>query len=156
MYHQHSKKLLVSDSPNRPVPLRFADVRGHDAGTRSSGPRPVREVPVADRVIGFLFILAFFACVAAFLARAAQGLELWAQQTADITVETRVRTLAHLPASMTRTLATVVTATATTAALLAAFYAWGRFGSLVQERANTARDNAAAHAARARAATRRS
>ncbi|MFE1962000.1 hypothetical protein [Streptomyces sp. NPDC059479] len=106
-------------------------------------------------VVGFLFVVAFFACVAAFLARVAQGVELWAERCADITVETQVRVLVHLPAGMTRALAALASVTATTAALLAVFYAWGGFGTRVQERANIARDNAATQAARACAATQR-
>lgn len=105
--------------------------------------------------VGFLFIVAFFACAAAFLARAAQGLELWAERCADNAVKTQVRALAQLPAGVTRALAALVSATATTAALLAVFYSWGGFGASVQERANIARDNATMQVARARAATQR-
>ncbi|GAA2288622.1 hypothetical protein GCM10010145_68890 [Streptomyces ruber] len=106
-------------------------------------------------VAGILCVAAFFACAAAFLARVAQGLELWAERCADITTETQIRILAYLPAGMTRALATFTAAAAMAAALLAVFYAWGGFGTSVQERANIARDNAAVQAARARAAMQR-
>ncbi|MCX4783072.1 hypothetical protein [Streptomyces sp. NBC_01264] len=104
---------------------------------------------------GFAFAYAFFACVAMFLARAAQGLEVWAGRCADIAVQTRVRPLAQLPASVARILAPASSGTATTAALVATFYAWGDFGGSVQERAYLARDGAAMNAARARAAVQR-
>ncbi|MGW1839938.1 hypothetical protein [Streptomyces sp. NPDC002067] len=112
--------------------------------------------PALERwAFGFLCGVAFFACAATFLARAAQGLELWAARCADITVETRIPALARLPAGMTRALAALASGMATTAALLAAFYAWGGFGTSIQKRANIARDNAATQAARACAATQR-
>lgn len=125
----------------------------------------VRGLPFADNapapdalqrwIAGMLFIVGFFACVAAFLARAAQGLELWAWRCADITVDMRIQLLAHLPAGMARGLSALSSAAATTAALVAVFYAWGGFGTSIQERAYIARDNAAAQAARARAAMQR-
>ncbi|MFD8736563.1 hypothetical protein ACFV06_16840 [Streptomyces sp. NPDC059618] len=105
---------------------------------------------------GITFTYAFFACVAAFIARAAQGLEVWAGRCADIAVHTRSRVLTHLPAGMARVLAATSSGMATTAALVAVFYGWGDFGGSVQERAYLARDNAAMNAARARAATRNS
>ncbi|WP_307711182.1 hypothetical protein [Streptomyces sp. V1I6] len=95
------------------------------------------------------------ASIAVFLARAAQVLEVWSGRSADIAVETQVRILAYLPASLARSLAAFSSATATLAALLAALFAWGDFGASVQERANIARDTAAINAVRARAATQR-
>ncbi|WP_330323297.1 hypothetical protein [Streptomyces anulatus] len=125
----------------------------------------VRGLPFTDNapapaalqgwIAGILFTAGFFACVAAFLARAAQGLELWARSCADITMDMQIKLLAHLPAGMARGLSALSSAAATTAVLLAVFYAWGEFGTSVQERANIARENAAAQAARARAAVRR-
>ncbi|MCX4417875.1 hypothetical protein OOK43_32070 [[Kitasatospora] papulosa] len=118
-----------------------------------------KDAPAPDvlerLVMGFMFGFAFFACVAAFLARAAQGFELWAEQCANITAQTQIRLLSYLPSGMTRALAVMASVTATTAALLAVFYAWGGFGASIQERANLARDKAALQAARARAATQR-
>lgn len=104
-------------------------------------------------IAGFLFAACFFACVAAFAARAAQGLEMWAGRCADTAHHTSVRILARLPAGMARALAGASSVAATLAILVAAFYGWGEFGATVQERARIARDNAALNAARARAAT---
>ncbi|MFF7081232.1 hypothetical protein [Streptomyces lavendulae] len=116
-----------------------------------TGPTP----GIAERiVVGILFTYAFFACAAAFLARAAQGLEVWAGRCADITVQTRGGIAAYLPACMARALATAASGVATTAALVAVFYGWSGFGASVQERAYIARDNAAVNASRASAATR--
>ncbi|MEU3350957.1 hypothetical protein [Streptomyces sp. NPDC037389] len=118
-----------------------------------AGPTP----GIATRlVVGIVFTYAFFACVAAFLARAAQGLEVWAGRCADITVRTRGGILAHLPAGMARALAATSSGVATTAALVAVFYGWGDFGNSVQERAYLARDNAATNASRARSAATKS
>ncbi|MBD0422731.1 hypothetical protein H0H10_26870 [Streptomyces sp. TRM S81-3] len=100
-------------------------------------------------IAGFVFAACFFACVAAFTARAAQGLEMWAGRCADIAHHTNVRFLARLPASMARALAAASSVAATLATLLAAFYGWGEFGATVQERARIARYNAALTAARA-------
>ncbi|MEU8437316.1 hypothetical protein AB0F18_31350 [Streptomyces sp. NPDC029216] len=117
-----------------------------------TGPAP----GIATRlVMGIVFTYAFFACVAAFLARAAQGLEVWAGRCADITVQTKGGLLAHLPAGMARALAATASGVATTAALVAVFYGWGDFGGSIQERAYLARDNAATNASRARAAARK-
>lgn len=101
---------------------------------------------------GLLFAALLFAAVAVFLARAAQGFELWAGRCADLAVETHVRIFAYPPASMARLLATAAFATATGAAFIAMFFGWSEFGTSIQERAHIARDNAAANGARARAA----
>ncbi|WP_322871097.1 hypothetical protein [Streptomyces goshikiensis] len=117
-----------------------------------TGPTP----GIAERiVVGILFTYAFFACAAAFLARTAQGLEVWAGRCADITVQTRGGMTARLPAGMARALAATSSGVATTAALVAVFYGWAGFGASVQERAYLARDNAAMNASRARAAARK-
>ncbi|MFJ8079269.1 hypothetical protein ACIQ6Y_01390 [Streptomyces sp. NPDC096205] len=104
-------------------------------------------------IAGFMFAVWFFACVAAFLARAAQGLEMWASRCADIADHTSVKILAHLRAGMARALAAASSAAATLATLVAAFYGWGQFGATIQERAHLARVNAGSNAARARVAT---
>lgn len=117
------------------------------------GGGPVPD-PLKRWVGGFLFAAIFFACVAVFLARAAQGFELWAGRCADLAVDTRVRVLAYLPASMARITASASSVTATVAAFVALLYGWGEFGRGIQDRAHIARDNAAIHVARARAATR--
>ncbi|MFC8727523.1 hypothetical protein [Streptomyces bacillaris] len=103
---------------------------------------------------GFFVVAMFFAAVAACLARAAQGLELWAGRCADLAVETHARVFAYPPAGMARLLATACSATASMAAFVAMFFGWSTFGATIQERAHTARDNAAVNAARARAAAR--
>ncbi|MFK0227352.1 hypothetical protein ACIQUL_16470 [Streptomyces sp. NPDC090303] len=105
---------------------------------------------------GCLVVSLLLAAVAACLARAAQGLELWAGQCADLAVETRTRVFAYPPAGMARLLATACSATASIAAFVAMFFGWSTFGASIQERAHIARDNAAVNAARARAAARRS
>ncbi|WP_019885847.1 hypothetical protein [Streptomyces purpureus] len=110
---------------------------------------------LAKRLVGgVLFFLLFVGCVAAFLARTAQGFELWAGRCADLAVDTRVRLLAYLPASLTQVMASAALVTATIAAFFALLFGWGEFGRSVQERAHIARDNAAMHAERARAAIR--
>ncbi|MEW1690143.1 hypothetical protein ACIQOF_16275 [Streptomyces sp. NPDC091265] len=124
----------------------------------------IRGLPFADAspapgltkrlVGGVLFFLLFVGCVAAFLARAAQGFDLWAGRCADLAVDTRVRLLAYLPAGLTRFMASAALVTATMAAFFALLFGWGEFGRNIQERAHLARDNAAMHAARARAAVR--
>lgn len=106
-------------------------------------------------VVGFAFAYGLVACVAVFFARVAQGLELWTGRCADTAMQTRVRFVAYLPASMARVMASACSVSATMAALVAIFYGWGDFGGSIQERAHMARDNAAVHAARARAATQR-
>ncbi|MFD4589162.1 hypothetical protein [Streptomyces rubiginosohelvolus] len=104
---------------------------------------------------GLLFTALFFAAVAVFLARAAQGFELWAGRCADLAVETHVRIFAYPPAGVARLLATAAFATATAAAFIAMFFGWGEFGTTIQDRAHIARDNAALNGARAQAATRK-
>ncbi|MGF0164350.1 hypothetical protein OH717_17735 [Streptomyces albidoflavus] len=103
-------------------------------------------------VDGFIIVALFFAAVAACMARAAQGFELWAGRCADLAVETRTRVFAYPPAGMARLLATACSVTASMAAFVAMFFGWSTFGATIQERAHIARDNAAVNAARARAA----
>lgn len=121
---------------------------------------PIGDSPAPDGwkrwAAGLLFSGLTLACIAVFLARAAQVFELWSGRSADIAVETPVRVLAYLPSGLARGLAALASATATVAALLAALFAWGDFGASIQERANIARDAAVMHAARARATTQRS
>ncbi len=101
---------------------------------------------------GFLVVALFLEAVAACLARAAQGFELWAGQCADLAVETRARVFAYPPAAMARLLATTCSVTASMAAFVAVFFGWSTFGAVIQERAHIARGSAAVNAARARAA----
>ncbi|WP_327375414.1 hypothetical protein OG393_16535 [Streptomyces sp. NBC_01216] len=101
---------------------------------------------------GLLFTALFFAALAVLLARAAQGFELWAGRCADLAIDTHVRIFAYPPASMARLLATAAFATATGAAFIAMFFGWSEFGTSIQERAHTARDNAAMNGTRAQAA----
>ncbi|MFD3993842.1 hypothetical protein [Streptomyces sp. NPDC058583] len=103
---------------------------------------------------GFLVVALLLAAVAACLARAAQGFELWAGQYADLAVETRARVFAYPPAGMALLLATACSVTASMAAFVAMFFGWSTFGAIIQERAHIARGNAAVNAARARAAAR--
>ncbi|MEU0715673.1 hypothetical protein ABZ498_00645 [Streptomyces lavendulocolor] len=103
---------------------------------------------------GFFVVALFLAAVAACLARAAQGFELWADCCADLAVETPARLFAYASTGMARLLATACSATASMAAFVAMFFGWSAFGATIQERAHMARDNAAVNAARARAAAR--
>jgi hypothetical protein len=108
-----------------------------------------------ERAAEGLFVVALLlAAVAACLARAAQGFELWAGRCADLAVESHARVLAHPPAGMARLLAAVCSVTASMAAFVAMFFGWSTFGATIQERAHIARCNAAVNAARARAAAR--
>jgi hypothetical protein len=101
-----------------------------------------------------VFVYLCLAAVAAFMARLAQILEIWSEQSAIAAVHNRGRRVARPPALMSSAMATLSATAATAAELLASLYGWSDFGSGVSLRARTARERAAGNAKAARAATR--
>lgn len=105
----------------------------------------------AERIVaGLVFFYGFLGCIAAFLARLAQVLEIWSEQCSITAVQSRGRWVARPPATMARAMACLAFGVAAAAEVLASFYGWRSFGGEVAKRAHTARLNAAANAQSAR------
>jgi hypothetical protein len=112
---------------------------------------------LGTRIIGALLgAAAFFASLAAALARVAQVFELWSERAAQIAVRNapRWRLIAWGPAAISSGTAWVAGAVAVGAAVLAAMYGWTEFAGEIADRAHFARSRAAGNGATARAAVR--